>query len=68
MGNKFGSVRNALNVWRDDQAGGLAAYGLLGTQRVFLQRYEDLVANFTRPIMHRVSRSKVGHENIWPNR
>jgi hypothetical protein len=46
MGNKFGSVRNALNVWRDDQAGGLAAYGLLGTQRVFLQRYEDLVANF----------------------
>ena len=90
MGNKFGSVRNALNVWRDDQAGGLAAYGLLGNQRVFLQRYEDLVANFdetmtdlcafldisfdermhkfTRPTMHRVSRSKVGHEKIWPNR
>ena len=46
MGNKFGSVRNALNVWRDDQLGGLAAYGLLGRQRVFLQRYEDLVARF----------------------
>lgn len=46
MGNKFGSVRNALNVWRDDQLGGLAAYGLLGRERVFLQRYEDLVGRF----------------------
>ena len=46
LGNKFGSVRNALNVWRDDQLGGLAAYGLLGKRRVFLQRYEDLVSNF----------------------
>jgi hypothetical protein len=46
MGNKFGSVRNALNVWRDDQLGGLTALGLLGPDRVFLQRYEDLVANF----------------------
>jgi hypothetical protein len=46
LGNKFGSVRNALNVWRDDQMGGLAAYGLLGRERVFLQRYEDLVGRF----------------------
>lgn len=46
LGNKFGSVRNALNVWRDDQIGGLNAYGLLGPERVFLQRYEDLVGNF----------------------
>jgi hypothetical protein len=46
LGNKFGSVRNAMNVWRDDQLGGLAAYGLLGPKRVFLQRYEDLVGNF----------------------
>lgn len=46
MGNKFGSVRNALHVWRDDQLGGLAAYGLLGRERVFLQRYEDLVGRF----------------------
>jgi hypothetical protein len=46
LGNKFGSVRNALSVWRDDQLGGLAAYGLLGRDRVFLQRYEDLVARF----------------------
>jgi Sulfotransferase family len=44
LGNKFGSVRNALNVWREDQLGGLAAYGLLGAERVFLQRYEDLVS------------------------
>jgi Sulfotransferase family len=43
LGNKFGSVRNALNVWREDQLGGLTAYGLLGPERVFLQRYEDLV-------------------------
>jgi len=46
LGNKFGSVRNALNVWREDQIGGLLAYSLLGRERVFLQRYEDLVANF----------------------
>jgi hypothetical protein len=46
MGNKFGSVRNALTVWRDDQLGGLAALGLLGRERVFLQRYEDLIARF----------------------
>ncbi len=46
LGNKFGSIRNAMNVWREDQLGGLAAYGLLGPERVFLQRYEDLVGNF----------------------
>ena len=46
LGNKFGSVRNALNVWRDDQLGGLVAYGLLGKKRIFLQRYEDLVSQF----------------------
>ena len=44
LGNKFGSLRNALNVWREDQIGGLNALGLLGPERVFLQRYEDLVA------------------------
>ena len=46
LGNKFGSIRNAMNVWREDQLGGLMAYGLLGPQRVFLQRYEDLVGDF----------------------
>lgn len=46
LGNKFGSIRNAMNVWREDQLGGLMAYGLLGPQRVFLQRYEELVGDF----------------------
>lgn len=50
LGNKFGSVRNALNVWREDQLGGLAAYTLLGPERVFLQRYEDLVGDFDATI------------------
>jgi len=50
LGNKFGSVRNALNVWREDQIGGLNAYGLLGPERVFLQRYEDLVARFDETV------------------
>jgi hypothetical protein len=50
LGNKFGSVRNALNVWRDDQLGGLVAYGLLGPERVFLQRYEDLVGRFDETV------------------
>jgi len=50
LGNKFGSVRNALNVWREDQLGGLTAYGLLGPERVFLQRYEDLVGRFEETV------------------
>lgn len=50
LGNKFGSVRNAMNVWREDQLGGLTAYGLLGPERVFLQRYEDLVGNFDETV------------------
>ncbi len=50
LGNKFGSIRNAMNVWRDDQLGGLTAYGLLGPERVFLQRYEDLVARFEETV------------------
>lgn len=51
LGNKFGSIRNAMNVWREDQLGGLMAYGLLGPQRVFLQRYEDLVGDFEPTVM-----------------
>ena len=50
LGNKFGSIRNALNVWRDDQLGGLTAYGLLGPKRVILQRYEDLVGRFEETV------------------
>jgi hypothetical protein len=42
-GNKFGSLRRALEVWREDQLGGLQVLGLLGPERVFFQRYEDLV-------------------------
>ena len=44
LGNKFGSNRHAMTVWREDQLGGLALLGLLGPQRVFFQRYEDLVS------------------------
>jgi hypothetical protein len=50
LGNKFGSICNAMNVWREDQLGGLTAYGLLGPKRVHLQRYEDLVADFDRTV------------------
>lgn len=45
LGNKFGSLRQALTIWREDQEGGLAALSLLGPDRVFLLRYEDLVAD-----------------------
>nr|WP_290442994.1 sulfotransferase [Rhodovulum tesquicola] len=45
MGNKFGSLRQALTIWRDDQKGGLAALALLGPERVCLVRYEDLVSD-----------------------
>lgn len=43
---KFGSRLHALEIWRDDQLGGLTAWAHLGPERVFFQRYEDLI---TRP-------------------
>lgn len=45
LGNKFGSLRQALSIWREDQLGGLTALALLGSERVHLIRYEDLVAD-----------------------
>ena len=39
----FGSTRQALAAWDQDQRFGLATLGLLGAARVHLQRYEDLV-------------------------
>lgn len=51
LGNKFGSVRHAMQVWREDQLGGLAALGLLGPERVLLQRYEDLVRDFDNTVV-----------------
>ncbi len=45
FGNKFGSTRHALEVWREDQQGGLATLAYLGPERVHLQRYEDLIAD-----------------------
>jgi hypothetical protein len=44
-GNKFGSLRRALELWREDQEAGLAALGLLGAERVHFLRYEDLIAD-----------------------
>ncbi len=44
LGNKFGSNRNALTIWREDQIGGLQTLALLGPDRVHFQRYEDLVS------------------------
>ncbi|MDJ0821578.1 MAG: amino acid adenylation domain-containing protein [Paracoccaceae bacterium] len=44
LGNKFGSIRNALRIWADDQTFGLRMLGYFGPERVFLQRYEDLIA------------------------
>jgi amino acid adenylation domain-containing protein len=45
FGNKYGSTRHALEVWREDQLGGLNLKSHLGPKRVFLQRYEDLIEN-----------------------
>lgn len=41
--SKFGSNHNAARIWREDQEGGLHALALLGPDRVFLHRYEDLL-------------------------
>lgn len=43
LGNKFGSVREAVNIWREDNLAGLNALALLGPERVHLVRYEDLI-------------------------
>lgn len=45
FGNKFGSLRNAMQVWDADQRFGLRMLGHFGPGRVFFQRYEDLVAD-----------------------
>lgn len=45
FGNKFGSFRNAMQVWAADQKFGLRMLGHFGPDRVFFQRYEDLVSN-----------------------
>lgn len=45
FGNKFGSFRNAMQVWAADQRFGLRMLGHFGPQRVFFQRYEDLVSD-----------------------
>ncbi|TCM82640.1 sulfotransferase family protein [Rhodovulum steppense] len=55
MGNKFGSLREALRVWREDQENGLWALSLLGSERVTLLRYEDLLAA-PEPSLRRVCR------------
>lgn len=44
LGNKFGSSLRALEIWREDQLGGLSALAHLGSERVFFQRYEDLLS------------------------
>lgn len=45
LGNKFGSNLHAMEVWRDNQMAGLHAMAHLGPERVFLQRYEDLITH-----------------------
>ena len=42
---KFGSTRNALSIWQEDQDFGLRATAFFGPEQVFVQRYEDLIAN-----------------------
>ncbi len=51
LSNKFGSNRNALTVWREDQIGGLQTLALLGPERVKFQRYEDLVSDPRRVLV-----------------
>lgn len=43
--NMFGSTRQMLACWDQDQRFGLATLGLLGRERVHLQRYEDLLGD-----------------------
>lgn len=50
LGNKFGSFRNALQIWANDQRFGLKMLGHFGPDRVFFQRYEDLVAR-SEPVL-----------------
>lgn len=44
LGNKFGSNLRAMEIWRANQLAGLQALAHLGPDRVFVQRYEDLVS------------------------
>lgn len=44
LGNKFGSFRNGLSIWQEDQSFGLRMLGFFGSERVFFHRYEDLIS------------------------
>lgn len=43
--SKFGSFRNAMQIWHEDQRFGLNLLGHFGPDRVHFQRYEDLVSD-----------------------
>lgn len=43
LGNKFGSIYNAINVWKEDQEFGLRMMTYFSQERVYFQRYEDLI-------------------------
>jgi uncharacterized protein YozE (UPF0346 family) len=45
--SKYGTSRYALDVWRSDQICGLNLLAHLGPERVYFQRYEDLLQNST---------------------
>jgi hypothetical protein len=62
-GNKFGSLRRALEVWREDQLGGLQVLGLLGPERVFFLRYEDLVSR-PREVLEPLTTLVVGEARL----
>ena len=43
--SKYGSTRAAMNIWRDDQLGGLNLLAHLGREQVYMQKYEDLISD-----------------------
>lgn len=60
--NKFGSVYNAINIWHDDQEYGVNMLSFYGPDRVFFQRYEDLVKDPRSVIKEMCSFLNVPHE------
>ena len=43
-GMRYGSVTEAIRVWEDDTRASLRVLAALGAERVFVQRYEDLIS------------------------
>lgn len=58
-----GGIIDAINVWRNDQSASLEAFYTLTSQKIFVQRYEDLLENSEDVLKHLCSFLEIPFED-----